>query len=339
MDETLEALLKPVTEEAPGGELLEYDPAFVALEQEMKGTPEQQYGDVIIPAKPPDWARVAAESAELLQRSKDFRLAVAHARALVHGQGLVGAAVGAELVLALARDFWTSGFPELAFDGEPDLLPRSNAIAALASRDGLLGDLRAEKLGGTPLGAPAIGFLERIATGRLGADEEAVVSREDLPQWLHDQAAAGNEELHALERLHHAVVALDAFCAERFDQELAPDLAPLRQLLEIFSAPVAEGRAASAQADGAVDAPGAAPSGEGEPGALAAVAAGGYSRESVVQTLDAVCAYLRRAEPSNPAYLLIRRARNMIGKDFMAILEELAPDGLESARKITGNDP
>lgn len=52
--------------------------------------------------------------------------------------------------------------------------------------------------------------------------------------------------------------------------------------------------------------------------------------------LDAVCAYLEEAEPANPAPLLIRRARQMIGKDFVSILKEIAPDGLHQVEMIAG---
>lgn len=337
MDESLGGLLAPVDDAAPGGAELDYDPAYVALEQEMEGAPEQQYGDVIIPARMPDWNRVATESGELLKRSKDFRLAVAHARALALTRGLEGAADGVELILALARNYWDTGYPALVFDGATDLLPRSNAIGALASRDGLLGDLRTLKLGSSSLGDLHVGPLERIASGRLGADEEAIISREELPHWLRDAAAAGNPQLLGLERLYRAVVELNAFCAEAFEHELAPDLAPLLGLLEHFAGPVAEGRNAAQVAAGGVEGEDAT-SGSALPAGMRPDPGAAYTRESVVQVLDAVCAYLRKAEPSNPAYLLIRRARNLIGKDFMAILEELAPDGIDSARKITGED-
>jgi type VI secretion system protein ImpA len=51
----VETLLAPISAEAPCGENLEYDPAYVALEGLVRGKPEQQVGDKIIPAEEPDW--------------------------------------------------------------------------------------------------------------------------------------------------------------------------------------------------------------------------------------------------------------------------------------------
>ena len=63
---------------------------------------------------------------------------------------------------------------------------------------------------------------------------------------------------------------------------------------------------------------------------------GPRGRQSAIAMLDAVCAYLEAAEPANPAPLLIRRARNMIGKDFVSILKEIAPDGLHQVEMVAG---
>jgi type VI secretion system protein ImpA len=55
--------------------------------------------------------------------------------------------------------------------------------------------------------------------------------------------------------------------------------------------------------------------------------------------LDAVCAFLERTEPTNPAPLLIRRARALMGKDFIAIMQDLAPDSLAQIHQIVGKEP
>ena len=55
--------------------------------------------------------------------------------------------------------------------------------------------------------------------------------------------------------------------------------------------------------------------------------------------LDRVCDYLDRHEPTNPAPLLIRRAQRLMTMNFLEIVREMAPEGLDSLQKITGVAP
>jgi type VI secretion system protein ImpA len=45
-----------------------------------------------------------------------------------------------------------------------------------------------------------------------------------------------------------------------------------------------------------------------------------------LRSLDAICAYYERTEPSSPVLPLLRRAQQLVGKNFTEILQELAPD-------------
>src|SRR5204863_304436 len=60
---------------------------------------------------------------------------------------------------------------------------------------------------------------------------------------------------------------------------------------------------------------------------------------SVEIALDMVCAYLERAEPTNPAPLLLRRARRLISHNFLQLMKELAPDALDQVARVMGVDP
>jgi type VI secretion system protein ImpA len=67
-------------------------------------------------------------------------------------------------------------------------------------------------------------------------------------------------------------------------------------------------------------------------GALGAI----RSRADAIRAIDRVCEYLERAEPTNPAQLLLRRARRLISKDFLQLIRELAPEALGDVAKIMG---
>ena len=52
--------------------------------------------------------------------------------------------------------------------------------------------------------------------------------------------------------------------------------------------------------------------------------------------LDNICAYYANHEPSSPVPLLLKRTRRLIDKNFVEILEDLAPDGLKQFHMISG---
>ena len=79
-DFVLESLLSPLAGDAPCGADLEYDPAFLALQEAGAGRPEQQYGETVIPAEEPDWPSVREQALKLAERTRDLRLAVWLAR-------------------------------------------------------------------------------------------------------------------------------------------------------------------------------------------------------------------------------------------------------------------
>jgi type VI secretion system protein ImpA len=63
------------------------------------------------------------------------------------------------------------------------------------------------------------------------------------------------------------------------------------------------------------------------------------TREDAIALLDAVCAFLERTEPAHPAPLLIRRARGWLGKDFLSVMQDLAPESLTQIHLIAGTRP
>ncbi len=52
--------------------------------------------------------------------------------------------------------------------------------------------------------------------------------------------------------------------------------------------------------------------------------------------LDTVIAYFRRYEPSSPVPIILERAKRLVGADFMTIMKDLAPAGVDSVMLIGG---
>ena len=62
------------------------------------------------------------------------------------------------------------------------------------------------------------------------------------------------------------------------------------------------------------------------------------SKSDVAAALAAVAGYFSRAEPSNPALLLVRQAEGLMGKSFLEVMRILVPNHVERAAIQIGKD-
>ena len=123
--------------ESNGGENLEYDAAFLALQQAVVEKPEQQFGDTIIDAQAPDWNQVEKQALALCDRTCDLRVIQALACAWTSQSGLAGYACGVRLAHDALQRCWAGVYPQLVEDDYEDPLPRINAINSLADMQGV----------------------------------------------------------------------------------------------------------------------------------------------------------------------------------------------------------
>jgi type VI secretion system protein ImpA len=180
-----------------------------------------------------------------------------------------------------------------------------------------------------------------LSTGQL-APAETDTQIPNPAQIEATLAASPVEELQALAaRLAAATGALKNIVSVMQDKagfQSAPDFDPLLKPLSHMQKRLAEhlpGRA-TAQAGTPVDDP--AHTGEGV--TPTGVTAGGIgqirSRQDAIRAIDAAAAYFRNNEPSSPVPLLLDRAKRLVSKSFMEVLEDIAPDSLPQARLIGG---
>jgi len=330
------ALLAPVAEGNPCGPDLEYDSAFLALEEAARGKAEQQFGDTIIPAEDPDWRKVQTLSQELATRTRDVRVAVHLLRSSTRLQGLLAAADGLRLIEGLLSQHWDHVHPPLDADDNNDPTMRLNALAPLVDGAGFLTDIRK-----APLLAGRGGITGRdfeLASGKAQPfDGESVIPMAGIAQALRDAEAQQAGLLATLSGLADTVTAIDSVINERASIS-GPEFRPLRVLLQTISdaaKQVAGGAADQAAAEAQAGAEGGAASG-GAQFAVAAPAGVLRNREDAIQALDKVCQWLELNEPSNPAPLLIRRAQRLMSKNFLDIIRDLVPDGIDQIAKLAG---
>ena len=335
----VENLLSEIAAAAPCGEDLEYDPTFAEMEKLAQETPERQYGDTIIPAEPPDWRGVRRTALTLLERTRDLRVAVYLTRALLHVDGLAGFADGLALVDGAIERYWASVYPQLNPEDDNDPTLRVNTIVALCDPETTLRALRE-----TPL-------VSSRTLGRFSLRDIQIAAGVLTPMATNDQAELptqakinGAFQEASLEDVQATAVAVAEAMArvEGIESRLtdligvtqAPDLSELvRVLKEIRQALVEQ-----------LQQRGAGPVTE-EPALETSPESGGgqrlvvgeiASREDAMRMLDRICEYFNRYEPSSPVPFLLKRARTLVTKDFMAILRDLAPAGTEQADLIFG---
>ena len=150
----LEVLMRPVSDVSPCGDNLEYDADFGALERAAEGTPEHVIGAAVTKAEPPDWPAVARMAGELFGRTKDLRVAMRLARALLITEGLAGFDEGLGLIARLLAEHWQDVHPQLDPEDGNDPTLRVNVLSELCSRETIIADVRAAPLARSPaLGA------------------------------------------------------------------------------------------------------------------------------------------------------------------------------------------
>ncbi|MHC4469321.1 MAG: type VI secretion system protein TssA [Planctomycetota bacterium] len=359
----VEKLLQDLPD-SPCGEDLEYDPAFGELERSTQGKPEQQIGDTIVQAEEPSWRDVKSQALALFDRTRDLRVAVYLAQALLRTDGFAGFGEGLALVKGLLDTHWEEIHPKLDPDDNNDPTLRVNTIIQLCNHEAgfepgstLRGVRDAHLVSSKMVGQFGLTDVQ-IANGTLPATEG-----EEPPEMSAIEAAFMDTDLEALQETAagldssiEAVEAIDAGLTDRIGSAQAPDLSALTKVLQsarkVVSdqlsrrgvADTAPGAAPAAASDGggwgstAAAAP--APAGATAATPAAAPAAPGEirTREDAIQMLDKVSQYFNRHEPSSPVPLLLQRAKRLVSKSFMEIMRDLAPDGLTQVQSLSGTD-
>ncbi len=334
------SLLKSHSDDAPSGENLEYDPVFTELEIVAQPGEERQAGEEILAAEDPDFREISAKAVEVLERSNDLRAAVYLAGATLRLEGLTGFAGVLGYIHGCLDQYWDSCHPQLdEDDGDPTM--RVNAVQALADRDTILRALRLAPL----TDSRTFGKLSlrdiNIAEGEIAAPAKM----DNVPDAASVSAAFQDTDDEYLSQGLAAAVAAQASAAAisaKFDEVLpgqGPDLEELVKTLKQITGKmqqhsgleVAAGESAS-ESDGA----------EGEAGASAAPATAASvpgainSTNDVSNAIDRIVAYYEREEPASPVPVLLLRAKRLVGADFMAIIKDMAPEALDSVRRIGG---
>lgn len=338
----LDAWLEPTLGDPPCGPNLEYDDDFRELEKAASGTPELEFGTdngdgvTRIEGVGPDWVKVRKLAEGLLARTKDIRVAVFLTRALVHSDGLAGLEKGLQLVAGLLERFWDHVHPMLDRDDNDDPTERVNALAGLVA-EGMVATVRdAWIVRSRQIGTLAVRDVE-VAAGRLQPRNGAEAMSESQVIGVIT-AGIGEDAGLALRvrNLDGLLKGIDTLLSERVGSSQGIDLKPLQTVLYPVRQLVERCTGDSGEPELAGD--DATPEGGSAAPVARAVARPGEinSRADVLQTLDRLCDFLARTEPGSPVPMVLRRAQKMMNMNFLELMNDLAPDGLNQAEKVVG---
>ena len=328
-------LLSPLSEDQPCGEDLEYDAAFIELENATKGTPEQQMGDTIVAAEEPDWKTVRSQALDLFGRTRDLRVATFLTRALANVDGFAGLRDGLALVKQLTEQQWDHMHPALDPDDDNDPTMRVNTLESLSDEDTIVPEIRKIPLVSIQgVGEFSLRSIE-IAKGELHPTE--VEEAAGLPSLALIEGAFTDCDLEELQATADAIkesieqaLAIEVLVTGFVGATEGPNLGELQSILKEIQPVLAEQLAARGVAVEGME--GVAPGGAaGSP-----VSGDIKNNADVTRMLDKICEYFRKNEPSSPVPLLLQRAKRLVAKDYMEILQDLTPDAVSQAQLITG---
>ncbi|MEN8148207.1 MAG: type VI secretion system protein TssA [Planctomycetota bacterium] len=350
----VDGLIAEISPDNPCGDDLEYDPEFQELERASQGREAQQMGDSVIEAEGPDWSAVKKLCISILGRSKDMRASAYLVRALIHTDGFPGLRDSLQLLRGLLTTHWDSIHPQLDPDDGNDPTFRMNTLTSLVDPETMIRSIRdATLVSSRAMGTFALKHIQ------MARGEVAVPEGEDPPQGAVIDGAFQDVDLDELTATAEAaaesvdlMAQVEQYVTEQVGAAQAVDLSSFggairavqkelsdqlgRRGVAAPGAEVAEEEAAAAAAEAPVEA--GAVAGGGAPPAAQEITGVIQSREDAIRMLDKLVEYFDKYEPSSPIPLLLLRAKRLVSKSFMEIMQDLAPDGVAQAQVVGGVD-
>ncbi len=341
--------LPPISEEAPCGPDLDMDgdapfmnfmaTTEVVLPSSTSSSPSDRSSFFNFDPKALDFGAIFTAGDALLARSQDIRLLALLAKISILKRDFADFCRRIETIAWLLANRWEDVHPR-AEDGD-----YANRLAQLENLDDMAATVLPLQYA-TLLETRRDGTLafraHLITTGEAKAREgEALASQAAIDRIL------STVELETLEaaaaRAARLVAALNSFgaiTAEKIDPQRAVKfkfLQPVAEKIRDFLAASLERRnPTAATVESVEDAPSADPS---TPGVAAAVSSGPLDTfDGIDAALGAALGYFATREPSSPALLLIRQAREALGKNLYDVMRLLAPTHADNARVFVGPD-
>lgn len=336
-------LMQPIEGNAPCGESLDYDPAFIMLQSKLQPKLGVEYGSFFEAAEPINWAETERECLAMLKKSKDIRLIIILIRCRLRKIGLLALSEGTEALHALLHAWPDDLHPQLLDEGEFAPILRANAFAELEDATGLLADLRNQSL---PKASGLQITIKEFEKAHQVPREEGALSDTAVAALIHEWHISAREGLRPLTQASHFVLQIKKTLAETLVHD-APELDGLENILGLFTrefgselpaeAEILQETIPQAYAEQdalpapAVETPVATESANLSLPTAAICAApetrrGIGSRADALHRLQEVRSWFAMTEPSSPLIQMLKYAEDSIGKNFADLLKMYPPE-------------
>jgi type VI secretion system protein ImpA len=336
------------------GDNLDGDNAFNVLKNEIKGKPaqykydEQSRKDVMVSdAIPPKWSDIKKQSEVLLKRSINLEVIVCYLRALIGLQGFHGLEDGLKLINAIVEKRWDDLYPQLDSEDNNDPTRRINIFLTLCDFKTILKPLEQSPL----LESKSFGKFN-FRQINIGIGKSVPIGTEDNVEQKTIDAAIQDIEaerlqatLQIISSCFDYVVQLEA-TLDTYLKKDAPSFAKLHDFLKDVNAFLTKALAEKGTTEEASqnleviveekteEKPTVATVSTTK--STQSIAGSVNNNQDVINVLNLVCDYYKKHEPSSPVPFLIERAIRLVGKNFMDMLKDIAPNGLGDAEKVLG---
>jgi len=342
----VEGLLSEISPDAPCGEDLSYDNSFLALEGMLR---PQSAGGVVAgveeEAEEPNWREVRDSSIELLQRSKDLRVAIYLALGVLKIEGIAGLRDGLALLRGLLERYWEHLYPQLDPDDDNDPLERINILQSLSPETVSEQDPMRfrRRLAEVPLcNSAQMGKFSlrdiQIAKGEISLPTDELAGCPDTSVIDAAFQDTSTDELlatfQATEEAIGHLAGITSVFSENASQGQTPDLGNFQSVLGRIKKCIQEYLAKRGYGEVAEDAV-PATGGGSEKGGIS-VSGEIRSPQEALLAIEKVCQYYDRNEPSSPVPLLLRRAQKLVSKNFLEVIEDVCPDALSQIQALGG---
>lgn len=327
----IDALVAPLSDDQPSGPDLYGDLKRQQIEQAFERSISDGSASENSASKWQDTIDLIVEQCEI---TRDLWLPVYLMRAAAHAGQFELVVEAASYLAALIETRWADVHPQLEDLG---FIGRKTPCESLTRIGDFLGPLeRMSLVTHARLGSFSGADFEKYREKGPKADGfgEFRQTLDALGEQGLEQASSGLDALSA------AIRSVDATLTANADGDTGTNFKPTLDLLAKMKRAVASfmpqaavevssggNEAESAGGGGAMDYQPSALSGPGFSGGIS-------SRQDVTRAIDAICSYYERAEPGSPVPFILRRARDWISLDFMAVLEDIAPGSIEEATRV-----
>lgn len=327
-------------DDGTSGPELDYDNRWLAFLTAKDGKPETQFN----PYEPPNWQKAIELIRELLDESRDIRLAIALLQAKLNIDGFKSLPDSLRLIKNMIQSQWASLNPRLDPD-DSDPYGRLNALDDLAmSTTSCFRDFRNSVVISHPqIGKICVRHFEYALDRSPAPEGEEVPTRVQIESFLNSGLVDVEQLLKSMDQVRSLLSEIpEALSVHGVESYRHPDFSEVQQCIKniaVFVGTSTGGTVNNEIVDGTET---LGTSSEITDKSNIAKQSGGVmqvnNRADAVRAIDLVCTYLDREEPTNPASLLLKRARRLIDKDFIELMKDLAPEAAQEVARVLGVD-